>query len=80
LGTCSKRKTNGQIIVTGKLATSKVQSYDNGKMRPFITIPGMGGGKESDEEGEFNMIYCKNFCKCHSVFPVQQEYDNKKKE
>jgi hypothetical protein len=45
LGTCSKRKTNGQIIVTGKLATSKVQSYDNGKMRPFITIPGMRGRK-----------------------------------
>jgi hypothetical protein len=24
-------------------------------------------------------IYCKNFCKCHSVHPVQQSYDNKGK-
>jgi hypothetical protein len=24
--------------------------------------------------------YCKHFCKCHSVLPVQQEYDNYKKE
>jgi hypothetical protein len=24
------------------------------------------------------MICCKNFCKCHNVPPVQQQYDNKK--
>jgi hypothetical protein len=26
------------------------------------------------------MIYCKNFCKFHSVYPVQQLYDDKKLE
>jgi hypothetical protein len=30
--------------------------YENGKMRPVETIPGMGGGKikENDGGGEFN--------------------------
>jgi hypothetical protein len=29
--------------------------YENGKMRPVETIPGIGGGiKESDGGGEFN--------------------------
>jgi hypothetical protein len=30
--------------------------YENGKMRPVETIPGMGGGwlKENDGRGEFN--------------------------
>jgi hypothetical protein len=23
-----------------------------------------------------SMIHCKNFCKCHHVFQVQQSYDN----
>jgi hypothetical protein len=37
--------------------------YENGKMRPAETIPGMGGGgvRENDREGESSMIYCKNF-------------------
>jgi hypothetical protein len=44
-------------------------------MRPAETIPGMGGGeiKENDGGGEFNCdIYGKNYCKCHSVPPVQR--------
>jgi hypothetical protein len=24
------------------------------------------------------LIYCKDFCKCHNVPPVKQQYDNKK--
>jgi hypothetical protein len=46
--------------------------HENGKMRPVETIPGMRGGriKENDGGGEFNMIYCKNFCKCH-MDPIQ---------
>jgi hypothetical protein len=34
--------------------------YENGKMRPDETVPGMGGGgvKENYGGGEFNMIYC----------------------
>jgi hypothetical protein len=37
------------------------------KKRPLGTIPEMG------ERGEFNYgIYCKNFCKCHIIPPVQQ--------
>jgi hypothetical protein len=28
--------------------------------------------KEDDRGGEFNLIYCKYFCKCHTVPPVQQ--------
>jgi hypothetical protein len=33
-----------------------VLMYENGKMRPVKTIPGMGGGgiKENDGGGEFN--------------------------
>jgi hypothetical protein len=34
-------------------------------------IPGSRGGriKENGRGGEFSMIYCKNFCKCHNVCP-----------
>jgi hypothetical protein len=45
----------------------------NGKMRPVATIPGMGGRriKENDGEGvNSSMIYLidyKNFCKCHTL-------------
>jgi hypothetical protein len=44
-------------------------------MKPIETIPGMeeGGIKENDEGMNLIMIYCKNFCKCHSVPPVQQQ-------
>jgi hypothetical protein len=34
--------------------------YENGKMRPVETIPGMEGVSSI-------MIYCKNFGKCHKV-------------
>jgi hypothetical protein len=34
------------------------------------TIPGMGGIKEKGRGGEFNLIYCKKFCKCQNVCPV----------
>jgi hypothetical protein len=48
--------------------------YINGKVRPVETIPGMevGGIKENDGEVNSSIIYCKNFCKCHNVSPVQQ--------
>jgi hypothetical protein len=44
-------------------------------VRPVETIPGMGAGgiKENDGGGEFNYdTFCKMFCKCHNVPPVQQ--------
>jgi hypothetical protein len=50
-----------------------VHMYENGKMRPDETIPGMGGGAIKENDGGVNstMIYYKNFCKCHNVPPVQ---------
>jgi hypothetical protein len=46
--------------------------HENRKMRPVETVPGMGErGRENDEGGELTMIYCKDFCKCHNVFPAQ---------
>jgi hypothetical protein len=40
----------------------------------------MGEGRIKENDGGVNstMIYGKNFCKCHSVLPAQQQYDNKK--
>jgi hypothetical protein len=48
--------------------------YENGKIRPVETIPGMGEGeiKENDRRENSTMIYYKNFCKCHNVPPVQK--------
>jgi hypothetical protein len=47
--------------------------YENGKMRPVETVPGMGRGDKGEWwRGEFNSDYCKNFGKCHNVAPVQQ--------
>jgi hypothetical protein len=45
--------------------------YENGKMRPVETIPGVGGGgiKENDGGSEFNYDHCKNLCKYHNVPP-----------
>jgi hypothetical protein len=50
-------------------------------MRPAETIPGVGRGeiKETDGRGEFKYKYCKNFGKCHNVFPVQHYFLPKKK-
>jgi hypothetical protein len=48
--------------------------YESGKMRAVEAIlrVGRGGIKESEGGGEFNKIYCKHFCKCYNVSPVQQ--------
>jgi hypothetical protein len=42
-------------------------------MRSVESILGMGEGgiKENDGGGEFNQIYCKNFCKSHNVPTAQ---------
>jgi hypothetical protein len=52
-----------------KLWKCYVLMYENGKMRPVETIPGMEEGwiKEDDGGGEFNMIYYKNFGKYHNI-------------
>jgi hypothetical protein len=51
-----------------------VHMYTNGKMRPAETILGIGGGgwRRMTEGVNSTMTYCKNFCKCHNVPPVQQ--------
>jgi hypothetical protein len=33
-----------------------------------------GGIKENDGRVNSTMIYCKNFCKCHNVPPIQQKF------
>jgi hypothetical protein len=43
--------------------------YENGKMRPVETIPGMGREGIKGNDGGVNsimiyLIYCKNFYKC----------------
>jgi hypothetical protein len=52
--------------------------YESGKMRPAETIPGMGrwGVKENGGEMNSTMMYCKSFCTCLNVFPLQQLYNN----
>jgi hypothetical protein len=47
--------------------------YENGKMRPVETIPGMGGERIKENDGGLNstMIYCKDLCKCHNVPRIQ---------
>jgi hypothetical protein len=47
------------------------------KMRPVEIILGMRGGEIKEDDVGVNSsmkywIYCKNFCKCHNVYPVQQ--------
>jgi hypothetical protein len=47
--------------------------YENGKMRPDETIIRMEGSVISvNAGGSASKIYCKHFCKCHNVPPVQQ--------
>jgi hypothetical protein len=43
--------------------------YENGKMRPAETVPGMGGEGIKENDGGVNSatMYCKNFCKCHNA-------------
>jgi hypothetical protein len=45
--------------------------FENGKLRPVETIPGMGGGKikENDGGGEFNLIYCKTIVNV-TMYPI----------
>jgi hypothetical protein len=43
-------------------------------MRPVESISGIGGGKIKENDGGNECKYditMKNFCKCHSVPPVQ---------
>jgi hypothetical protein len=49
-------------------------------VRAVEIIPGMGVGglKEMMERVNLIVIYCKNFCKCYKVPPVQQ-HDKKRK-
>jgi hypothetical protein len=51
-----------------------VLKYENGKLRPVETIPGMGEGvlRRMIEGVNSTIIYCKNVCKCHNVPPVQK--------
>jgi hypothetical protein len=46
--------------------------YENGKMRPVETIPGIGGRRIKENDGGISstMVYYKNFCKCHNVPPL----------
>jgi hypothetical protein len=47
--------------------------YENGKLRPVESVPGMGGKgtKENDGGVISTMICCENFCKCYNVPLVQ---------
>jgi hypothetical protein len=61
-----------------------VHIYVNGKLVPVETIPewGVGGIKENDGRGELSMIYliyCKNFYKCHNIFPASIKIKKKLK-
>jgi hypothetical protein len=41
--------------------------YVNAKMIPVETIPGLGGRGMKESGGGGELIYCKNFYKCHNV-------------
>jgi hypothetical protein len=51
-----------------------VLMYENGKMRSVETILRLGeGGERRIMEGmNSTKLYCKHFCKCHIVPPIQQ--------
>jgi hypothetical protein len=53
---------------------------ENGKIRPVETVQGMGEGEQRSmlEVLNLTMIYCKNFCKCHSALQYNK-YDTKKR-
>jgi hypothetical protein len=43
------------------------------KMRPVEIIPWMGGGGiKGNYAVNLTIIYCKKFCKCLSITPLQQ--------
>jgi hypothetical protein len=46
--------------------------YENGKMRPVETIPGIEEGERMMQGVNLTEIYCKHFCRCHEVPVVQQ--------
>jgi hypothetical protein len=48
-----------------------VLMYENGKMRPIETIPGMGERRIKENDGGVNstVIYRKRFCKCCNLPP-----------
>jgi hypothetical protein len=47
--------------------------YDNGTVRPVETILRKGERSERRKMEELNptKMYCKHFCKCYNVPPVQ---------
>jgi hypothetical protein len=49
---------------------------ENGTMRP-VEIVLRRVGVEDNGEVNLTKIYCKLFCNCHNVLPVQREYANK---
>jgi hypothetical protein len=58
--------------------------YENGKMRPVETVPGVWGRgiKENDGGVDSRMIYlihCKNISKCHNVSPPSTTFQKLKK-
>jgi hypothetical protein len=46
--------------------------YENGNKRYTGTSRNGGGDVKENDRVISTMIYCKNFCKCHNVPPVQQ--------
>jgi hypothetical protein len=61
--------------------------YENGKIIPTKTIPGMGGSGNKGECGgvelkyefnSYNLTHYKNFCKCYNV-PLSSTTIKKKK-
>jgi hypothetical protein len=57
----------------------------NGKMIPFENIGRMGAEGRMKEEGggvnssKIQLIYCKNFCKCHNVPTPSTTIEKRKK-
>jgi hypothetical protein len=62
----------GEDIRKGCRKMNVVEIYGNGKMRPIETVPGTEGGENKEDRVNLTKIYCKHFCNCHSLSPVQQ--------
>jgi hypothetical protein len=66
------------FLLQGQLCPLHSESQGTQESPPLQPRMSGGGGLEENDEGvNSTMIYCKNFCKCHNVSPVQQ-YDIKK--
>jgi hypothetical protein len=50
--------------------------YENEKILKLFQEWGQDVIRENDRGVNSIVMYCKNFCKCHNVSPVQQ-YDTK---